>query len=450
MSPVLSGDRDRDRLEQLLGSPEMAWLLGRVRERALTAGGEPLTGMVRLKTPTAPQRDGAIKLVGRPKRAGAALRLDLAEVEEVLRRGPWPAGLTDAVVTLTGPLIDHRAERESEATAWALASAKLMRSAGRFPGLGQWWSEWCSAGGLKRAARSEARRLGVSPGPEVAEQLVGDLADILNALPAPGVPIAVFARQLIGDAHALDASRPLGRLTCTVVGAACGAGEGTEELSPREVWASAGVVMSTVSSTALVLGAPGVKGSYLSPLGAATSSVLEAMRAARSPVVLTLDQVRSGGVAALPPEGVVHVCENPTIIEVIARQWASRQPEESLTPGLVLVCSSGQPTTAVIELLEALMADGAKCRYHGDFDWAGLRIAGAIASRIPWTPWRFTAVDYLAATRASNSRMALSGPPVETPWDVDLAPTMARVGLAVEEEAVAELLSADLLGFPTT
>ena len=49
---------------------------------------------------------------------GSALRVDLALVEEVLRRGPWPAGLADAVEVLTGPVVDHRSAVAAEAAAW--------------------------------------------------------------------------------------------------------------------------------------------------------------------------------------------------------------------------------------------------------------------------------------------------------------------------------------------
>ena len=258
---------------------------------------------------------------------------------------------------------------------------------------------------------------------------------------------SVFARQVVGDAHGLDESRPLGRVARAVVSAAFASGDTATGLSRRDTWARAGVVMSNVSSTVLALGLPGSRGNDRGPLGVATASALEAMRTARAPVVLTLDQVRSGGVAALPREGVVHVCENPTVVEVVAGRWASRRSDQARRP--VLVCSSGQPSTAVIELLEALLADGAECRYHGDFDWAGLRIAAVVRSRIPWSPWRFTAADYLAATREETSTLGLVGGPVEAPWDADLSSAMVRVGRAVEEEAVAGLLAADLLEHPS-
>lgn len=428
---------DRAALERLLGVPEMAWLVQRVRGRLSAAGDGPLSGVVQLNAPTEAQRAAAVRLVGRPRRPGTALRVDLAAVEEVLRRGPWPAGLADAVVTLTGPVVDARAAREQEAAAWRRAEAGLAAVAGRLPGLAAWWDPWCAAGGLKRAARAEAARTGVPPGPSVAAALVEATAEVLTQLPAAGEPLAVLAQRVTGEAHGLDESRPLGRLAAAAVAAAFAPGEA----SPRRVWAAAGVVLSAVASTALCLGVPGVSpdGDHGPSRRTATATALEAMRAARTPLVLTLDQVRSGGVAALPPEATVHVCENPTVVEVVAERWAAGDGAP------VLVCTSGQPSAAVVELLRALTAQGAGCRYHGDFDWAGLRIAAALRQRVPWTPWRYAAADYLALAREEVSRLRLAGPVAGSPWDPGLAVAMAERGIAVEEEAVADVLAADLV-----
>lgn len=76
---------------------------------------------------------------------------------------------------------------------------------------------------------------------------------------------------------------------------------------------------------------------------------------------------------------------------------------------------------------------------------AGMRIASGLRSRVLWTPWRFSAGDYLEAAGFSTSQLALVGRPVDAPWDADLSPAMVRTGRAVEEEAVAELLAADFI-----
>lgn len=447
------GRGDRAALERLLGAPETAWLVDRVRARVLAAGDEPLSGVVQLNEPTPEQRAAAVRMVGRPKRVGSTLRVDLAVVEGILRRGPWPAGLADAVETLTGPVVDRRAEREEEAAAWHAACAGLAPAAARFPGLADWWDAWCATGGLKRTARAEAARTSATASPAVGADLVRRVAAVLEMLPASGQPLAVLARQTVGDAHGLDASRPLGRLAAAVVRQAFGPeGEIPDGgLSTRDVWAAAGVVLSNVASTVLCLGVPG-----LSPAGAedgghtsrtATASALEAMRAARMPVVLTLDQVRSGGARVLPRGSVVHVCENPTIVEVVAERWAGTAVP-ACAPGLVgpvMVCTSGQPSTAAVELLRTLAGKGAECRYHGDFDWAGLRIARSLSGQVAWMPWRYSAEDYREAVRNERPSQRLSGSPAESPWDRELAVAMTGSGLAVEEEAVAGLLAADVL-----
>lgn len=455
--PSAAGGGDRAALDRLLGGPGTAWLVARVRGRILAAGDEPLSGVVQLNEPTDAQRAAAVRIVGRPKRTGSTLRVDLAAVEGILRRGPWPAGLADAVETLTGPVVDRRAEREREATAWDTARDGLDPAIARFPRLAGWWGPWCAAGGLKRSARAEAARTSTTPSPAVGADLVSSVAAVLEMLPATGAPLAVLARQTVGDAHGLDAARPLGRLAAAVVGEAFAPeGAGPDGgLSSRDVWAAAGVVLSNVASTVLCLGVPG-----LSPAGTdggghpartATASSLEALRAARTPVVLTLDQVRSGGVRVLPRGSVVHVCENPTIVEVVAERWARSRtvagaPATAGTAGPVLVCTSGQPSTAVVELLGRLAGGGAECRYHGDFDWAGLRIARSLSGHVGWVPWRYSAADYRAAVQRGSPSRPLVGSPAESPWDPRLAVAMTDGGLAVEEEAVADLLAADVVG----
>lgn len=443
------GAGDRAALDRLLGVPEMAWLVERVRSRVIAAQGRRLSGAVRLDRPTPEQRAAAVRLVGRPRRSGASLRIDLADVEQVLRRGPWPAGLADAVEAVGGPVVDTQAERAHEAAEWDRVRHLLDSAIERRPGLRRWWDSFCADGGLKKAARAEAKRLSRPTSPDVAATLVRAVADVLECLPAPGEPRSVLARRVVGDAHALDLSRPLGRVAAAAVGAAFrpeSAGHGRDS-SVRDSWAAAGVVLSSVASTALCLGVRGVDDEAgASPLARATSTALEAMRGARAPILLTLDQVRSGGVQALPAGGVVHVCENPTVVEVVAERWARGGPSRVTgVDGPLLVCASGQPSTAVIELLRRLTVRGAECRYHGDFDWAGLRIARFLGTQVAWTPWRYTAADYAEAVTGQAPSLDLTGRPAESSWDPGLAIFMAEHGLAIEEEAIADQLASDLL-----
>lgn len=434
---------DLARLQSLLGGPDIEWLVARVRARIGAAAGGKLSGTVVLHDPTGAQRTAAMRLVGTPNRAGSTtLRVDLALVEGILRRGPWPEGLANAIEMLTGPVVDRTAERLEQAAAWDAAAALLAPVIDRYPHIKDWWLSWCAAGKLKRAAQTEASRTGGGAAPDGAADLVNSVVTVFSRIPAEGIPLAVLARSTTGDAHGLDSTRPLGRLAVAVLRAALSP-DADDEPSGRAVWDTAGVVMSGLTSTVLSLGVAGVIPPTLThPLAEATSRALETMRAARAPGILTLDQVRSGGVGVLPADAVIYVCENPTVVEIMAARWAAADRALD-TP--VLVCTSGQPSTAVVELLLRLTQSGAAVRYHGDFDWAGLRIARALAARVPWTPWRFDSEDYMKAADEAMS-LRLTGTPAESPWDPALAVIMAERGLAIEEEAVGHLLAADLIG----
>ncbi len=66
---------DLDRLRRLLGDPELAWLIGRVRKRLEL--GKPLDGPVTLTGATPAQRSAVQRLLGRTPRPGAALTVSL-------------------------------------------------------------------------------------------------------------------------------------------------------------------------------------------------------------------------------------------------------------------------------------------------------------------------------------------------------------------------------------
>jgi uncharacterized protein (TIGR02679 family) len=90
---------------------------------------------------------------------------------------------------------------------------------------------------------------------------------------------------------------------------------------------------------------------------------------------------------------------------------------------------------------------GACLRYHGDFDWAGLRIGRQVLQGHGAEPWRFGCSDYLAAVQSlpSMARDHALGPEgVDAPWDAALVAAMQAQGCAVAEEAVVEGLLEDL------
>ncbi|MFZ5511424.1 MAG: TIGR02679 family protein, partial [Pseudomonadota bacterium] len=133
----------------------------------------------------------------------------------------------------------------------------------------------------------------------------------------------------------------------------------------------------------------------------------------------------------------VFVCENPNLLAIVADTLGSRSRP--------LVCTDGMPAAAQRTLLRQLVAAGARLHYHGDFDWPGIKIGNHLIRSYGARPWRFGIADYLAAARSADGRgRTLGAGDVEACWDAALAPAMRERNLAIDEEAVAMVVVADL------
>jgi uncharacterized protein (TIGR02679 family) len=105
------------------------------------------------------------------------------------------------------------------------------------------------------------------------------------------------------------------------------------------------------------------------------------------------------------------------------------------------VCIDGQPKTASRLLLNLLAEAGCVIRYHGDFDWDGIRIGNKIMQRHGAVSWRFGADDY---SRAARSDYSLLGKKTTADWDEALAPLMEKTGACIHEEQILDELVGDL------
>lgn len=429
---------DRSRLQTLLGGPATAWLRDRVRTRL--ARGQALSGVVTLSDPSDAERAAVDRLLGRRPSSGASVTVRLEDVDRLLREARVCAGLAAAVEALDGPAPDpDRAAAEEAAWRRAVGSIDPDR-------LGPWARGWVddleATGVLRRLAGDPTR----------ARELMRTAAAVLEALPGAGVPRARLAAEVVGDSHGLDPG-PLATLVLKGLqhrrDGRAGALPGGEER--RALWASAGVLVGELSSSVLVLGLPGPRasglgrrvlqrlvrgpGMRLSRDPSMTDRVLAAHAAAGEPARLTLGQL-----VRHPPQlhGLagrqVYVCENTAVVAAAAAELGPACPP--------LVCVEGQPSSAGQALLASLAGVGAALAYHGDFDWAGLRIGNLLVEQLGARPWRFTAADY----RAAPGGPPLSGSPVEAAWDVALAGTLRDRGVAVHEEQVLDDLLADLAG----
>ncbi|RSM62359.1 TIGR02679 family protein [Amycolatopsis sp. WAC 01376] len=402
---------DLERLRRLLGGKETAWLLDRLRRRMVN--GKPLSGIVSLGSATQDQRRAIERLLGRRAGTGSSLSVSLDEVDAILRRsGAAPDGLADATRLLIGAVPD----RATEAAAWAAAHEPLEELAAQRPELAT-WRGWLDSTGM-------VRRLASDPG--TASALTSAAVRVLTELPSKGIALGRLAAETTGDAHGLDEGRPLATIVLSAARCLRGTppvGDGTAG-ERRASWAAVGVHRDELSSSVLCLGLPGGADTV-------TGRILALAKEAGEPCVLTLRQLNAAVLGVGP--WVVSVCENPIVLASAA---------DELGPGCPpLVCVNGQPSAAVWRLLDLLAADGARFRYHGDFDWGGIRIGNTVRDRISWQPWRFDAATYTGTTAAGGP---LAGRPADASWDPGLRPVLERRGVRIEEELVLPALLNDL------
>lgn len=261
--------------------------------------------------------------------------------------------------------------------------------------------------------------------PDRAAQLFADSDMVLRRLPATGLTRSQLAAETLGDAHALDAGRPVATLVLAAwrhgeAGTPWNAADGRERA--RDVWARAGVLVNELARPALYLNLPATAGTVVPGEPAWLSLRL----LLRSPPAWCLSGCR------------IFVCENPNIVAIAADSLGA-----ACAP---LVCTDGMPAAAQRVLLDQLTAAGALLHYHGDFDWPGVGIGNLVMRRWNAVPWRFGAADYLHAVGryATMRRPDPDAVNVEATWDPELGRAMRECGLTIAEEAVVQELLGDL------
>lgn len=402
---------NESRLRALLAAPELEWILARARRR-MEQGAAP-SGTIQLRDPTDAQRAAFERLFGRRTRGGA-LTASLDELARALREAGVCDSLEEAVIALTGPVRDLRAESAAAKAAWEGLFAGAMASQAARPEVIAWLGDLRSTGLLRRLSGGD---------PRAARELLRQALEAARRLPARGIPLPELAAAIAGDSHALDPGTPLGAIVLRLAAAVGGAPRWDRAAERRDAWESAGVLVDDLSAPVLVL-------NVAADLDTLAGRVLSMHAEAGEPCRVSARQMRRA--PPRPRAREVFVCENPAVLAAAADRLGARSAP--------LLCVEGQPRTAARLLLEALRGSGAALHYHGDFDWAGLRIASLVLGQHGAVPWRFGAGDYMAAPKGPP----LLGSPSEAPWDPDLAAAMREDGRAVHEEGVLEGLLADL------
>ena len=390
--------------------------LQRVRARLVKRleQGRDLRGMLHLPDATPEERTALERLLGK-RFTGRSIRLDLRLLDDLICRSGVAGGLAGLLARVEGPVVNRAAQREALAQRWQdvwdAASPRDARVAA-------WLSSLRAEGLLRRLTGGDPQEGGL---------LLGVALDVVAQLPADGISLAALSAAVTGDSHALDAGRPLHTLVIRYAARLTGETEWTTAEARRRVWAGVGVRCDELSSPALVLN---LRSGGHGPLARALDLHAETGEPYRISIRQLLRDKPSFLVGATG--GDVFVCENPAVVAAAADLHGPRSRP--------LVCTEGQPATAVQLLLRALTSAGIRLHYHGDFDWGGLRIANDVYARCGFVPWRYDAAAY----RQAPEGKPLSGSPVVALWDGALREGMEARQTAVHEEAVLEWLLGDL------
>ena len=393
-------------------------LLAKAR-RSLESTGGALDRSIGLSAPADGERRLVIDITGqyRPETA-RRLTVGLADLDAALRRRHG-AGLRQTLEALGGPLHDRPAERTGESRRREAAAAAAAGSVlAAEPWYRAWLSELRADGSITRLVRRDD------------EVLLGQAVRILEFLHArdPGepVPLPVLAERLTGDTKALLAGGPLAGLVLRALAIRSGLdGAPRDRAGQRALWEMSGAIADDLASQVLVLNVHCAGEDMV-------SGWLNDAAAAGIPFRLTLQQATR---VRAPAADDIYLCENPAVLRVAAAELGRCCA--------ALVCTEGVPSAACHALLGQAVARGARLHWRADFDWAGLRIVGAAASRHRARPWRMTAGDYRDALARGEST-SLTGPEAASPWDPRLASLMASRGRAVMEERLIAPLLTDL------
>jgi uncharacterized protein (TIGR02679 family) len=250
---------------------------------------------------------------------------------------------------------------------------------------------------------------------------------------------AQLAAKTLGDAHALDTGQPAATLVLAVRRERTAPqhisendslpteGRTTHEIGDervRDIWAKAGVLVNELARPVLFLNL-NIDSRWTPPLLPGEPSYASLRFLLRSNPAWSVSGRE------------IYVCENANLLAIAADELGV-----NCAP---MVCTDGMPAAAQRLLLQQLVAAGGRLRYHGDYDWPGVRIGNYVIREYDALPWRFDASEYLTAVaRAPRPGLALAGSEVEASWDESLTAAMRVHQLAIAEESLADELLKDL------
>lgn len=257
--------------------------------------------------------------------------------------------------------------------------------------------------------------------------------DWLEQHPEERPRLAVLSAHATSDPHALDANSLCGKLFLHLLSIRANAKPPSTAEERAALYYHCGILCDSISSSVTQVG-------LCLYTESEEHSAYRAFRLRNEAGTLTLTNL-AGILSATSPSGNAYLVEN----QMVFSQLCDQAPRFH-SP---LICTSGQPTVAVIRLLDLLVSSGTNLFYSGDFDGKGLSIALQLLTRYPdhLHLWHMTAADYVrccSGVSLSEASLAL----LPACKNTLLAPTVQAIedkGCDGYQELLLPELLADLI-----
>lgn len=257
--------------------------------------------------------------------------------------------------------------------------------------------------------------------------------DWLERHPDERIRLAVLSAYATSDPHALDTNTLGGKLFLHLLSMRTGIRLPSVAEERAALYYDCGILCDSISSSVTQVGVRLYTGTEEHP-------AYRAFRLRNEASTLTLTNL-VGLTAGDSPSGKVYLVENQMVFTQLC--------DHAVNFHSPLICTSGQPTVAVIRLLDMLASAGTDLFYSGDFDGKGLSIALQLLTRYPKRLhlWHMTAADYVQCrsdVRLSEESRSL----LQNCADTVLAPVseaIERNGCDGYQELLLPQLQADLI-----
>jgi len=390
-----------------------------------------------------------------PPAAGQSRRYSLKKFAQLLKDSRFELSVPELLELLGGePVLTRREQALRVEAAWRACIESAIESVRAAEPLVPAVARWARGLMAESAPGSRILRVTFVKSPEEAHRCLKLCLMALNraaARPAlRPIRLPVLSATVAGDAHALDWKNPQGRLFwwgLTAIQKQPIAVLSDESELDQADWTDAADPQSAIIREGYRRG--GVADDDLSSQAMWYAPELFGVREER---VLTLRQVEGLSVERLGKMRYVRIymVENPSVFAELADADAWEQ-DETDAGSPVIVCGNGQPSTAVIRLLDTLTSsrEGIVLHYAGDLDPAGLGIAQNLQQRYlqAFQPWRMDREHYLRyahrgmpMTEAERSRL----PEGRHEWDTALLAAMRDTGRKLHQEVWLDELMQDL------